>query len=151
MIVFIKTHFKKMCKSRIISGCHTALHLKSSRTSHFSVQKIRWCLKLPSAPSSFSFKVLAAARCVARTRQSVRLCSQCGQSDSTALELLCQHAGHRMTGCRVRATDWAAVRTSCENVHGADLIFKRPKERTPDFLLTEVTCAKKNQMQSCIA
>ena len=123
---------------------HTALHLKSSLTSHLSVQKIK-CTTLRTIKNSIgtvttSQEVEAGARSVARTRQSVgpgelaerqhvagvalRLNNRSGpeswQGDTTWLESLCQHSGHPLSGCRVRATDRPAAKTSEENGDGAD-------------------------------
>ena len=55
---------------------------------------------MQSAPSSFSLEVLAAARSFARTRQLVRWCPECCQSESSHVLPLCQHSGHRLTGAR---------------------------------------------------
>ena len=52
---------------------------------------------------------------------------------STSLERLCQHSGRRLTGCRVRATDRATVRTSCANGEGADGSCKRLQARAQFF------------------
>ena len=67
-------------------------------------------------------------------------------SNNTWLESLCQHYGHPLTGCRVRATDRAAARSSKENGDGADVSFKRPQVRALDFLHTDVTCEGDFQM-----
>ena len=55
------------------------------------------------------------------------------RSDSTGLESLCQYFRHPLTGCRARAKDWAAARTSCENGEGADGSINRPQIRVLDF------------------
>ena len=59
-------------------------------------------LKLPNKPP-FSQEVLAVARFVARCP------AECWESNTTWQELLCHHCGHLLTGCRVRATDRAAI------------------------------------------
>ena len=69
---------------------------------------------------------------------------------NTWLESLYQHSGHDLTGCRVRATDHTAARSSCENGDGADGSFKRHQTRALDFLHTEVTCERNSQMQCCM-
>ena len=53
-------------------------------------------------------------------------CMASKMSNNTWLESLRQHSGHALTGCRVRATDRTAARTSCKNGDGADGSFKRP-------------------------
>ena len=47
---------------------------------------------------------------------------------------------HRLTGCRVPATDRAAAKTSYENGGGVDGGFRRPETRATDFLDVEMTC-----------
>ena len=50
-------------------------------------------MKFSSAPSPFSPEFLAAARSVVRTRQLVRVCPRCWQSDSSQMSL-CHRSGH---------------------------------------------------------
>ena len=70
-------------------------------------------------------------------------CVASKMSNNTWLESLCQHSGQALTGCRVRATDRTAARTSCENGDGADGSFKYPQARALDFFLhTEMTCER---------
>ena len=56
---------------------------------------------------------------------------------NTSLESLyhCQHSGHRLTGCRVRANDSGNVRASCENGDGVGGSRKRPQERVLEFFV----------------
>ena len=86
-------HLKNVQKSTHF-GCHTALDLKSSLTSHFNVQEKKsiaraWGrLMLPSAPSPFSEEVPAAVRSVSGTPQPVRGRPECWQTDSSQVLLL---------------------------------------------------------------
>ena len=98
---------------------HTSLQCAKKSSAH------AWGrLKLPSAPSPFSYEVLTAARSIVRTRRPVRVGPECWQSDSSQVLSLCQHSWHRLTGCRVRATDRAAVKPSCENGDGINGSFQ---------------------------
>ena len=56
--------------------------------------------------------------CMARGPVAMRF-AQDGRFCTNVSESLCQDCGHGLTSCRVRATDGAAVRTSCENGAGA--------------------------------
>ena len=78
-----------------------------------------------------------AARSAARTRRLIR--PQRWQSDSIRGLSPFQHSGHRLTGCRVRATDRAADTTSCKNGDGLLGSLKRPQAGAFDFLHILVT------------
>ena len=49
------------------------------------------------------------------------------------------HSGHRLTGCRVRASDRAAAITCCENGDAANERFKLPQAGALAFLHVDVT------------
>ena len=107
-----------MCKKKIKGTCLTTLKASIRNitilTERSGSGSVRWT---DSTASQSLFRVLAD-----------RL-----QPGVVALQL----PRHRLTGCRVRATDRAAASSVCETDDDAFESFERPLARVLEFLHTE--------------
>ena len=91
----------------------------SKKLSHKSLQWKKYS-RLMSPKSSISTITICTKSSVGssvRRSELVRRCPKCWRSDAS-LDSLCQRSEHSLTGCRVRAMDRAARRTSYENGDG---------------------------------